>query len=38
VRFVSSGLHHLRDETDRHLLGECGRPVLGRLAIGGDAR
>ena len=37
VRFVSSGLHHLRDETERHLHGGCGRPVLGQLTVGGAA-
>jgi NADH:ubiquinone oxidoreductase subunit F (NADH-binding) len=36
ARFVTSGLHVLQDETDRHLAtGSCGRPVLGRLPIGG---
>lgn len=36
ARFVTSGLHVLHDETDRHLAaGGCGRPVLGRLPIGG---
>jgi NADH:ubiquinone oxidoreductase subunit F (NADH-binding) len=35
ARFVTSGLHLLRDETDRHLAtGGCGRPVLGRLPVG----
>ena len=35
ARFVTSGLHLLQDETDRHLAhGSCGRPILGRLAIG----
>ncbi len=34
ARFVTSGLHLLRDETERHLRGGCGRPVLGRLPIG----
>lgn len=37
ARFVTSGLHLLQDETDRHLAtGGCGRPVLGRLPIGAD--
>jgi NADH:ubiquinone oxidoreductase subunit F (NADH-binding) len=37
ARFVSSGLHLLQDETDRHLAGGgCGRPVLGQLPIGGS--
>jgi NADH:ubiquinone oxidoreductase subunit F (NADH-binding) len=36
ARFVTSGVHLLHDETDRHLAyGGCGRPVLGRLPIGG---
>jgi NADH:ubiquinone oxidoreductase subunit F (NADH-binding) len=36
ARFVTSGLHLLHDETDLHLAhGTCGRPVLGRLPIGG---
>jgi NADH:ubiquinone oxidoreductase subunit F (NADH-binding) len=36
ARFVSSGLHALQDEVDAHLRrGGCGRPVLGRLPIGG---
>jgi NADH:ubiquinone oxidoreductase subunit F (NADH-binding) len=36
ARFVTSGLHLLRNETDRHLAhGTCGRPVLGQLPIGG---
>jgi NADH:ubiquinone oxidoreductase subunit F (NADH-binding) len=36
ARFVTSALHLLHDETDRHLgAGGCGRPVLGRLPIGG---
>lgn len=35
ARFVTSGLHLLRDETERHLAhGTCGRPVLGRLPVG----
>jgi NADH:ubiquinone oxidoreductase subunit F (NADH-binding) len=35
ARFVTSGLHLLHDETDRHLNhGTCGRPVLGRLPVG----
>lgn len=33
ARFVTSGLHLLQDETDEHLRGGCGRPVLGRLPI-----
>jgi NADH:ubiquinone oxidoreductase subunit F (NADH-binding) len=36
ARFVTSALHLLRDETDRHLTyGGCGRPVLGQLPVGG---
>ena len=36
ARFVTSGVHLLHDETDTHLAhGHCGRPVLGRLPIGG---
>jgi NADH:ubiquinone oxidoreductase subunit F (NADH-binding) len=36
ARFVTSGLHLLRDETERHLTHRgCGRPVLGLLPIGG---
>ncbi len=39
ARFVTSGLHLLHDETDRHLAhGGCGRPVLGQLPIGRTAR
>ncbi|WP_375480390.1 NADH-ubiquinone oxidoreductase-F iron-sulfur binding region domain-containing protein [uncultured Jatrophihabitans sp.] len=35
ARFVTSGVHLLHDEIDRHLeSGGCGRPVLGRLPIG----
>jgi NADH:ubiquinone oxidoreductase subunit F (NADH-binding) len=34
ARFVTSGLHLLQDETELHLRGGCGRPVLGRLPIG----
>jgi NADH:ubiquinone oxidoreductase subunit F (NADH-binding) len=35
ARFVTSALHLLHDETDRHLRsGGCGRPTLGRLPIG----
>jgi NADH:ubiquinone oxidoreductase subunit F (NADH-binding) len=35
ARFVTSGLHLLHDENDRHLAtGGCGRPVLGQLPIG----
>jgi NADH:ubiquinone oxidoreductase subunit F (NADH-binding) len=37
ARFVMSGLHLLHDEIDRHATGGCGRPVLGRLPIGGTA-
>jgi NADH:ubiquinone oxidoreductase subunit F (NADH-binding) len=37
ARFVTSALHHLQDDVERHLAyGGCGRPVLGRLPIGGD--
>jgi NADH:ubiquinone oxidoreductase subunit F (NADH-binding) len=36
ARFVTTGLHLLRDEVERHLThGGCGRPVLGRLNIAG---
>ena len=35
VRFVSSALHLLRDEVEAHQHGGCGRPVIGRLPIGG---
>lgn len=36
ARFVISGLHLLRDETDRHLdHGTCSRPVRGQLPVGG---
>jgi NADH:ubiquinone oxidoreductase subunit F (NADH-binding) len=36
ARFVTSGLHLLQDEAQRHFsAGGCGRPVLGRLPIGG---
>ena len=34
ARFVTSGLHLLHDENDRHLHGGCGRPVVGQLPIG----
>jgi NADH:ubiquinone oxidoreductase subunit F (NADH-binding) len=34
VRFVTSGLHLLRDEVARHARGGCGRPVHGLLPIG----
>lgn len=35
ARFVTSGLHLLHDETDRHLAaGTCARPVRGYLPIG----
>ena len=33
ARFVSSALHLLREETERHLAGGCGRRVLGELAV-----
>ncbi len=33
ARFVGSALHTLRDETDAHLRGGCGRPVLGELPL-----
>jgi NADH:ubiquinone oxidoreductase subunit F (NADH-binding) len=37
ARFVTSGLHVLQDEAARHVQhGGCGRPVLGRLPIGGS--
>ena len=35
VRFVTSALHLLRNEVEAHHRGGCGRPVLGRLPIGG---
>lgn len=35
ARFVTSGLHLLREEIERHAHGGCGRPVMGRLPIGG---
>ena len=36
ARFVTSGLHLLHDENDQHArYGTCGRPVLGRLPVGG---
>jgi NADH:ubiquinone oxidoreductase subunit F (NADH-binding) len=35
ARFVTSGLHLLRDEAEAHVRGGCGRPVMGRLPIGG---
>ena len=36
ARFAISGLHLLRDETDRHLhAGGCGRPVRGQLPLAG---
>jgi NADH:ubiquinone oxidoreductase subunit F (NADH-binding) len=35
ARFVSSGLHLLQDEVERHRDGGCGRPVLGQLPTGG---
>jgi NADH:ubiquinone oxidoreductase subunit F (NADH-binding) len=35
ARFVTSGLHLLHDESDRHIsMRGCGRPVLGQLPIG----
>jgi hypothetical protein len=34
ARFISSGLHLLREEIYRHRGGGCGRPVLGQLPIG----
>ena len=34
ARFISSGLHLLREEIDRHRVGSCGRPVLGQLPSG----
>ncbi|MEO9140567.1 MAG: NADH-ubiquinone oxidoreductase-F iron-sulfur binding region domain-containing protein [Jatrophihabitans sp.] len=34
ARFVTSAVHLLRDETDRHrAVGTCGRPVLGHLPL-----
>ena len=33
ARFVSSGLHVLRHELERHRFGGCGRQVLGQLAV-----
>ncbi|HZC70070.1 MAG TPA: NADH-ubiquinone oxidoreductase-F iron-sulfur binding region domain-containing protein [Jatrophihabitans sp.] len=34
ARFVTSGLHILQDETERHLVhGGCGRPIAGQLPI-----
>src|SRR5581483_1667565 len=38
ARFITSGLHLLRDEAQRHLEGGCGRPVLGRFPLGGARR
>jgi len=36
ARFVTSGLHLLRDEVERHAThGGCGRPVRGELPLGG---
>jgi NADH:ubiquinone oxidoreductase subunit F (NADH-binding) len=35
ARFVTSGLHLLQDEAQRHLEGGCRRPLLGQLPIGG---
>jgi NADH:ubiquinone oxidoreductase subunit F (NADH-binding) len=38
ARFVTSGLHLLQDENQRHARhGTCGRPVLGRLPVGGTS-
>jgi NADH:ubiquinone oxidoreductase subunit F (NADH-binding) len=34
ARFVTSALHLLREETELHLRGGCGRPVRGLLAVG----
>jgi len=34
ARFVTSGLHLLADEVDRHRAGGCRRPVLAQLPIG----
>ena len=33
VRFITSALHVLRDEIERHRMGGCGRPVRGQLAV-----
>jgi NADH:ubiquinone oxidoreductase subunit F (NADH-binding) len=33
ARFVGSALQLLREETERHLAGGCGRPVLGELTV-----
>jgi NADH:ubiquinone oxidoreductase subunit F (NADH-binding) len=33
VRFVTSALHLLREEVERHRTGGCGRPVHGQLAV-----
>jgi NADH:ubiquinone oxidoreductase subunit F (NADH-binding) len=33
ARFVTSALHLLRDEIERHRMGGCGRPVRGQLAV-----
>ncbi|MDT4939868.1 MAG: hypothetical protein QOG80_3539 [Pseudonocardiales bacterium] len=38
ARFVTSAVHLLQDEVERHVhTGTCGRPVLGRLPIDGGA-
>jgi NADH:ubiquinone oxidoreductase subunit F (NADH-binding) len=34
VRFITSGLHLLRDEVNQHQHGGCRRPMLGQLPIG----
>ena len=33
ARFVTSALHLLRDEIERHRMGGCGRPVRGQLVV-----
>jgi len=33
ARFVTSALHLLRDEIERHRMGDCGRPVRGQLVV-----
>jgi NADH:ubiquinone oxidoreductase subunit F (NADH-binding) len=33
VRFITSALHLLRDEIERHRIGGCGRPVRGQLPV-----
>jgi NADH:ubiquinone oxidoreductase subunit F (NADH-binding) len=35
ARFVTSGMHVLRDEIDAHLRGGCGRPLARQLPLGG---